>query len=259
MEIIDSHCHLDDSSFAADFEQMLGRAEKAGVSTLVVPAIQASGWAALQQLCQRFPQLHPAYGLHPMFMPHHREQDLTALSRQLAQGRAIAVGECGLDFYIPKPDKQRQQQFFEAQLELAQQYRLPVIIHARKAVEQVVLTLRRYPGLTGVLHSFSGSRQQAERLIDMGFLMSFGGPATYANAHRLHKLIAWMPPNSFLLETDSPDQPTATHRGERNEPAYLPEILHAISSLKGIPAERLAEETTANARRLFNLPATSIR
>lgn len=259
MEIIDTHSHLDDASFAPDFEQILERAEKAGVSTLIVPAIQASGWAALQQLCQHYPQLHPAYGLHPMFMPHHREQDLATLSKRLAQGNAIAVGECGLDFYIAEPDKRRQQQFFEAQLELAQHHQLPVIIHARKAVEQVILTLRRYPGLTGVLHSFSGSRQQAEQLIDMGFMMGFGGPATYANAHRLHSLIAWLPSSSLLLETDSPDQPTAAHRGERNEPAYLPEILHAICNLKGISAEQLAAETTANARRLFNLPATSIR
>lgn len=255
MELIDTHTHLDDPSFTPDFEQVLARAAKAGVGTLIVPAIQASGWAALRQLCQQHPQLRPAYGLHPMFMPRHSEQELSALAGWLEQGDAVAVGECGLDFHIPDPDRKRQQQFFEAQLELARNHRLPVIVHARKAVEQVILTLRRFPGITGVLHSFSGSRQQAERLIDMGLMMGFGGPATYANAHRLHSLIAWLPVGSLLLETDSPDQPTAPHRGERNEPAYLPEVLHAIGNLKGIAAERLAQQTSANARSLFNLPA----
>jgi len=259
MELIDTHTHLDDSGFTPDLEQVLERAGNAGISTLIVPAIQASGWSALRQLCQHYPQLHPAYGLHPMFMSQHSEEDLAALTAWLARDDAVAVGECGLDFYIPNPDKQRQQQFFEAQLEQARHYRLPVIVHARKAVEQVILTLRRYPGLTGVLHSFSGSQQQAERLIEMGFMMGLGGPATYANAHRLHSLITWLPSNSLLLETDSPDQPTAAHRGERNEPAYLPEVLHTICHLKGISAEQLAQATTANARRLFNLPATATR
>lgn len=259
MELIDTHTHLDDARFSVDFEQVLKRAKQARVSTMIVAAIQASGWPALQRLCLRHPELYPAYGLHPMFIANHDEQDLTALAGQLGRGDAVAVGECGLDYYIRDPDKRRQQLFFESQLELAQDHRLPVIIHARKAIEQVILTLRRYPGLTGVLHSFSGSQQQAERLIEMDFMMGFGGPATYGNAHRLHSLITWLPSNALLLETDSPDQPAATHRGERNEPAYLPEILQTISRLKGVPAQQLAEETTANARRLFKLPATASR
>lgn len=259
MEIIDTHTHLDDTCFAADFQQVLERAENAGVSTLVVPAIQASDWAALRQLCGRYPQLHPAYGLHPMFMPQHNERDLIELNNFLSRGDAVAVGECGLDYYIPEPDKQRQQHFFELQLEQAQIFGLPAIVHARKAVEQVILTLRDFPGVTGVLHSFAGSQQQAEKLIDMGFMMGFGGPATYDNAHRLHKLIAWLPTSALLLETDSPDQPAAAHRGQRNEPGFLPEILHTIARLKGMEAEPLAEITSANARRLFSLSTTSVR
>lgn len=257
MELIDTHTHLDDASFTGDFEQVLERAAGAGIGSLIVPAIEASGWTTLDDLCKRHPRLRPAYGLHPMFMARHDAQDLTRLAGWLEQGNAVAVGECGLDYYIAQPDKRQQQWFFEAQLELAQQFRLPVIIHARKAVEQVILTLRRLPGLTGVLHSFSGSRQQAERLIEMGFMMGFGGPATYDNAHRLHDLIAWLPIDSLLLETDSPDQPPARHRGQRNEPAYLTEVLHAISRLNGVEADHLAAVTSANARRLFNLPATS--
>ncbi len=254
MELIDSHTHLDDASFTPDFAQVLERAKDVGIGGFIVPAIQASGWEGLRQLCQRHPQLYPAYGLHPMFMPQHREQDLAALAERLEQGDAVAIGECGLDFYIPEPEKKRQQQFLERQLELAHHYRLPVIIHARKAVEQVMLTLRRYPGVKGVLHSFSGSRQQAEQLIGMGFMMGMGGPVTYDHAHRLHKLVRWLPLDALLLETDSPDQPVAAHRGERNEPAYLRHVLHTISRLKGISQTQLAEQTTANARRLFKLP-----
>ncbi|WP_428605607.1 TatD family hydrolase [Sedimenticola sp.] len=259
MEIIDTHSHLDDPSFANDIVEVLERANQVGVSQCVVPAIQASGWAALRQLCRQYPQLQPAYGLHPMYLSQHREQDLIDLAHWLNTGNPVAVGECGLDFFIPDPDKKRQQYFFEAQLELAHRYRLPVIIHARKAVEQVIQILRQFSGLRGVLHSFSGSKQQAERLIDLGFMMSFGGPASYPNAHRLHRLITWMPIDSLLLETDSPDQPDATHRGERNEPAYLPAILQVISRLKDVPPAQLAEATTRNARRLFNLPPISAR
>ena len=139
--------------------------------------------------------------------------------------------------------------YFEAQLTLARQFDLPVVIHARRAVEQVIDSLRRFPGVRGLLHSYSGSEQQARRLIDMGFSLSFGGPLTYPRAKRLRRLEA------ILLETDAPDQPGSRHRGERNEPAYLPEVLEALSGLRDEPIEQLAGQTHANSRRLFGLDA----
>ncbi|MCW8945385.1 MAG: TatD family hydrolase [Sedimenticola sp.] len=254
MAFIDTHTHLDDARYEHDLSAVIDRARAVGVQQMIVASIQASGWAKLQLLCQQFPQLLPAYGLHPMFMSQHCRAHIAELHEWLIQHKTIAIGECGLDFYIPDHDKQEQQWLFEAQLELASQFQLPVIIHARKSVEQVINILRRFPTVTGVLHSFSGSQQQAERLIDMGLMLGFGGPVTYSRAHRLHALIKWLPLSSLLLETDAPDQPDSTHHGERNEPAYLPTIIKAICSLKGIAQTELEATTTQNAQRLFKLP-----
>jgi len=256
MQLVDTHTHLDDSRFDADRESVIARARECGISHLVVPAVTTGSWERIATLCREYPELRPAYGLHPMFMAGHREGDITELAGWLEREPAVAVGECGLDFYIPDPDRDAQQALFEAQLELADRFRLPVIVHARKSVEQVLNTLRRFPRVEGVLHSFSGSRQQAERLIDLGFRFGFGGPVTYSNAHRLQALVKWMPLEVMLLETDSPDQPDATHQRQRNEPAYLPLIVQAICRLKDITPELLAARTSANARRLFGLETT---
>lgn len=256
MQLVDTHTHLDDPRFDNDREAVIARALQCGISHLVVPAVVADGWDRIGQLCRRHRELRPAYGLHPMFMAAHVEEDIEALAGWLERETAVAVGECGLDFFIPDPDREAQQALFEAQLELADRFRLPVIIHARKSVEQVLNTLRRFPRIEGVLHSFSGSRQQAERLIDMGFRFGFGGPVTYSNARRLQALVKWMPLEVMLLETDSPDQPDATHQRQRNEPAYLPLIVDAICQLKGISPQELAARTSANARSLFGLEPT---
>jgi TatD DNase family protein len=188
-----------------------------------------------------------------MFCHEHKDADLQLLADWIEQEQPVAIGECGLDFYIDNPNRERQLELFEAQLEIAREYNLPVIIHARKAVEDVIITLQKYPGLIGVLHSYSGSLQQANRLIDMGFLVSFGGPVTYPNANRLHQLVAALPLESIMLESDSPDQPDVEHRGQRNEPSYLQQILHKISEIREEPVDVIAAQTTSNAQRLFGI------
>lgn len=256
MQLIDTHTHLDDPRFDSDREQVIQRARQCGISHLIVPAISAATWQRLRDICTLYPELSPAYGLHPMFMQDHRPEHTETLAKWLQQEPAVAIGECGLDFHIADADRDAQQSLFELQLDLASRVHLPVIIHARKSVEQVLNTLRNFPQVEGVLHSFSGSRQQAERLIGMGFRFGFGGPVTYSNAHRLHALVRWMPLDAMLLETDSPDQPDAEHRGQRNEPGYLPLIMNAICRLKGITPDKLAARTSANARTLFRLETT---
>lgn len=253
MRLIDSHCHLDDPQFDIDRDKMMARAGDIGICAHVIPAIKAAWWPRIRQLCNSHTRLYPAYGLHPMFMESHQEGDIQNLELWLKREKPVAVGECGLDFFIENPDRTEQIHLFEQQLELALRYRLPVIIHARKAVEETVNILRHFPGITGLLHSFSGSEQQAERLIDLGFLLGFGGPVTYPRAKRLHKLVSRLPLDSLLLETDSPDQPDQAHRGQRNEPAYLGIILQTMSELRGISASSLAEATTNNAERLFGI------
>ncbi|MDJ0806728.1 MAG: TatD family hydrolase [Gammaproteobacteria bacterium] len=251
--MIDSHCHFDDASFDVDRPQALQRALAAGVTEQIIPAVKAAWWPRIRQLCRDYPGLHPTYGLHPMFLRDHQSADLDNLHAWLERERPVAIGECGLDFFIDNPQHEAQQVYFEGQLALAQEFDLPVIIHARRSVEEVINTVRRYSGVRGVLHSYSGSEQQALRLIDLGFSMSFGGPITYERAKKLRRLIQVLPLQTILLETDAPDQPDSDHRGRRNEPAYLPTILHTISELRDEPTDLIEEQIRNNTRRLFQI------
>ncbi len=251
--LIDSHCHFDDRSFDQDRPDAWQRACDSGVMAQIIPAVTADDWTRVKTTCEEYPGLYPAYGLHPMFCHKHQDSDLQLLRNWIIQEHPVAVGECGLDFYIQNQDKQRQLELFEAQLEIAREFNLPVIIHARKAVEDVINSLRNTQGLRGVLHSYSGSMQQAERLIDMGFLMSFGGPVTYPNARHLLRLVAELPLESIMLESDAPDQPDNQHRGQRNEPSYLPLILQRISEIRGQPSDIISAQTSANAMQLFGI------
>jgi TatD DNase family protein len=251
--LIDSHCHLDASEFDADRAQVLGRARNAGVAAQIVPAVDAQGWPKLRTLCAEETGLHPAYGLHPMYLAAHRPEHLQTLREWLERERPVAVGECGLDFYVEGLDAHAQRTYFLDQLEMAKEFDLPVVLHARRAVDEVTAALRRIGGLRGVVHSYSGSAEQARQLWKLGFCLGFGGPITYERASRLRELVATMPSEFLLLETDAPDQPLATHRGERNEPGYLPEVLRAAAALRGEDEMRLAEVTSANARRVFRL------
>ncbi|MEW8026492.1 MAG: TatD family hydrolase [Candidatus Thiodiazotropha sp.] len=254
--LIDAHSHFDDVSFDPDRQQALQRAHKAGVLEQIIPAIKASWWPRIKQLCEQTSGLYPSYGLHPMYLSDHLEEHLTLLREWIEKEHPVAIGECGLDFFIDAPLPEKQQYYFEQQLQIAAAQGLPVIIHARRSVEEVINTLRRYPGLSGMLHSFSGSEQQARRLIDMGFYLSFGGPITYERAKRLHRLIKSLPLDTILLETDSPDQPASAHRGQRNEPAYLPEILQMVAQLRNQKPEQIAEQTRVNAHRLFKIQSS---
>jgi len=253
--LIDSHCHLDASEFDHDRDAVIERARAAGVMAQVIPAVAASGWPNLSELCASHERLHPAYGLHPMFLAEHRDEHVDALRALLAIEPADAVGECGLDFHVPGLDEKRQRFFFEEQLKIAREFDLPVIVHARKAVDAVIATIRHLGGLRGVVHSFSGSEQQAEHLWKLGFCLGIGGPVTYDRAQRLRRIVATMPIEFLLLETDAPDQPDAFHRGERNEPSRLTIIRDCIAELRGISPDALAEATSRNAARLFAMPA----
>ena len=254
MNLIDTHCHLDVSEFDADRGEVLRRCRANGVNRILVPAIDAAGWDSLLDLCAREEGLYPALGMHPMYLDQHRPEHLPALERMVADRRPVAIGEIGLDYYIDDPDQGGQQRLFEAQLAIARDAGLPAVIHVRKAHDQVLKTLRRLrPDRGGIIHAFNGSLQQGEQYLDLGFRLGFGGTLTYEGSKRIRRLAKDLPLSAIVLETDAPDIPVASHRGERNSPEYLPECLAALAEVREEEVELLARETTRNAETLLGL------
>lgn len=249
--LFDTHCHLDAEAFDADRGEIVARARRAGVGWQVLPATHAEGWPGLRAAAGLDAGLFPAYGLHPTFLRHHLPDHLDDLARWVERERPVAVGECGLDFYLEDLDRDAQQHYFDGQLELARDHDLPVIVHARRAVDAVIQSIRRVGRLRGVVHSYAGSKEQAAQLWDLGFLIGIGGPVTYERARRMHRVVTEVPLEQLLLETDAPDQPDSTHRGQRNEPGRIVGIRDAVARLRGMAPDAVADATTRNAHALF--------
>jgi len=252
-ELIDSHSHFDVAEFDTDRDAALARARAAGVKRQVVPAIARDGFEKLRDLCATNDGLHPAYGLHPLFLAQHEPEHLDELEHWIEREHPVAVGECGLDFYVEGLDVDAQRRYFERQLTMAREHDLPVILHARRAFDDVAAAIRRVGNLRGVVHSFSGSQEQANQFWKLGFHIGIGGPITYERAHRLRGVVRDMPLEFLLLETDSPDQPLCGHQGHRNEPAMLVEVCRTIAELRGADPAEIAGATTKNCERLFAL------
>jgi len=249
--VIDSHCHLDDSRFDADRPELLQRAAVVGVERYIVPAIHAESCKRVDRLSSQYESIYPAYGLHPWFCDRHREEDFELISGLLSS--AVAVGECGLDFGLCKTDAATQLRWLRPQLDLALQFKLPVILHGYKSSEALIAEIKKQPGLRGVLHSYSGSLQQALQLIDLGFYIGLGGAITRPGAHKIHQLARQIPLEHILLETDAPDQSPYTQRGKRNEPAFLVEIAAQLARLRDIDTDQCVRICNTNAEELFTL------
>lgn len=247
--MIDTHCHLDAAEFDADRDEVLERAKAAGVARIVVPGIERANFGAVASVCREYPLCAAAYGIHPLYVDRAREEDLGVLAETLQREPAVAVGEIGLDFYVPGQDGTRQEVFFAEQLKIAQRLGLPVLLHVRKAIDVVLKHLRRIRVVGGIAHAFNGSRQQADEFARLGFKLGFGGAVTPTRATHLRELAATLPDDLIVLETDAPDIPPAwLAKGVRNEPAELPRIAAAIAELRGIDVVELAAITSANAR-----------
>ena len=255
MKLIDTHCHLDFSAFDEDRTQVLSNCREQGVEKIIVPAVAQSNWLSVLELCEKDTGLFPALGLHPVFTEQHQDSDLLELEALLSSHRdqVVAVGEIGLDYYIQEPDKVKQSALFEAQLQLARQADLPVILHVRKAHDQVLDFLKSISVKGGTAHAFNGSLQQAKKYIELGFKLGFGGTMTYENANKIHSLVKQIPLENIVLETDAPDMVVASHKGQRNSPEYLPKILQALANIRGETVQQLAKQTTENANAVFSL------
>ena len=253
MEIIDAHCHLDFEAFDADRADVLTRASEAGINKIVIPGVSARNWPRIHDLCNQDNRLHACYGLHPYMTGEHSDSDIDALSQWLNTHESVAIGECGLDYRKGQSPKEQQLHFFEAQLHIALERGLPVVIHSVRATEDVIQTVKKFNGIRGMVHSYSGSYEQALQLIDIGFYISFGGQITYDNATKLRTTASKIPLANILLETDAPDQPDAKHSNQRNEPAYIVNVLDTMVELRDETKEEIANQTTINAKALFKI------
>ncbi len=245
--LIDTHCHLDAAEFDVDREEVAQAARQSGVSVIVVPAVERANFGAVASVCREYPGCVAAFGIHPMFVARAREEDIQALRETIAREQPIAVGEIGLDRFFAQRDDAQQLYYFVEQLKIAQTADLPVLLHVRRAIDQVLQQLRRIGVRGGIAHAFNGSRQQAEEFIRLGFKLGFGGAMTFPRAHRIRKLAATLPLESIVLETDAPDIPPEWKVGARNMPDQLPRIAQTLALLRGVAFEVIAETTTANA------------
>jgi TatD DNase family protein len=251
--LIDTHCHLDAPEFDRDRDEAAHAALQQGVGIIVVPGVERSNFDLVCQLADRYAHCVCALGIHPLFVARAHEDDLhtleTLIENKLNTAKPpVAVGEIGLDFFIEGYDKPRQEYFFSEQLKLARKYDLPVILHVRKSVDDVLKHLRRIRVKGGIAHAFNGSRQQADRLIDMGFKLGFGGAMTYERALRIRELARTLPLESIVLETDAPDIPPEWlgHKG-RNTPDQLARIAEVLAELRQSSSTEVAEITAKNA------------
>ena len=264
---IDTHCHLDATEFGADHALMFSARERAaerGVGLCVIPAVARFNFDTVRTLAHRLGDAY-ALGIHPLCVPKALDDDLTALDAALTahrdDPRLVAVGEIGLDFFVPElctPEmRERQAHFYRAQLRLARKHSLPVIVHVRRSADMLLKHLRELP-VAGIAHAFNGSEQQAQAFLDLGFKLGFGGACTFEGARQLRRLAAELPLSALVLETDAPDIPpqwlyaTAQERAAGraqgiNTPAELPRIGAVVAELRGLPLEELMRATTKNA------------
>jgi TatD DNase family protein len=257
VELIDSHTHLDFPDFDADRQALLAESRALGVRRMVVLGVYQANWQRVWDLVQSDPDLHAALGLHPVYLEDHGPEDLSKLgdwlTRLAGHRQLCAVGEIGLDYLIETLDRERQQALFEAQLQLAADFHLPALIHVRRSHAAVIATLKRFRlKRAGIIHAFAGSKEEAREYIKLGFKLGLGGAATWPQALRMHRVLAELPLESVVLETDSPDMAPAMFPGQRNSPAHLPAICSALAQIMAISPEQLAATSTANACELFN-------
>lgn len=265
---IDTHCHLDAGEFSPDVAAVRARAAAGQVAHCVLPAVAVSNFAAVRLLAHEFSDSY-ALGIHPLCVPEAQEADLQTLDAELAlrksDPRLVAVGEIGLDYFVPaltqSPMRERQEYFYREQLKLARKHGLPVILHVRRSADKLLKHLRDLVpegGWRGIAHAFNGSEQQAMAFIKLGFKLGFGGAVTFEPARQLRRLAAELPLEVLVMETDSPDIPphwlyataaqrVAGQRQGRNEPGELPRIAAVVAQLRGMPVDALASATTANA------------
>lgn len=252
--IFDSHCHWDHPKLQALQPQLWQNCQQQGVRDLLVPATVAKYWPQLIPLCQQNPYWHLALGLHPYFLSQHQADDLALLEQLIAQAQPIAIGEIGLDWHLPEDTWAQQEVLFLAQLKLAQDAKLPVILHVRKCHDRLIKLLRQADfDEGGFVHAYGGNGQQAQAYNSLGFKLGVGGSITYERASKTRRLFANLPLSYLVLETDAPDMPMSHQADRLNRPDDLPKVLSVLSELREEAAATIAQQTTANVRSVLRL------
>ncbi|MFJ5294967.1 TatD family hydrolase [Pseudomonas sp. NPDC088368] len=256
MRLIDTHTHLDFDDFDADRDAVLSRCRQLQVDRIVVLGVYQRNLQRVWDLALNEPSIYAALGLHPIYLNEHRTEHLHELRERLAElaghPKLCAVGEIGLDYYVESLDRDRQKTVFEQQLQMAADFNLPALLHVRRSHADTIATLKRFKlKRAGIVHAFAGSREEAKEYIKLGFKLGLGGAATWPQALRMHRVIADLPLDSVVLETDSPDMAPAMYPGERNSPAHLPDICGALAGLMNTTPDTLANASTENACQVF--------
>ncbi|MDD5491213.1 MAG: TatD family hydrolase [bacterium] len=248
---MDTHAHLQDQVFRPDQGSVIKRAFTAGVHQIIIVGYDYLSSQEAVALAARQERVFAAVGIHPHDAAAWQEDTGLLLSALGRRKKVVAIGEIGLDYYRDLSPREIQKKVFAAQLEVARKISLPVIIHSRDAGDEILGFIKDFPGLTGVVHCFSGTLLAARKLIEMGWYIGITGAVTFPKAATLHEVVRSVPLERLLLETDAPYLAPQSHRGQRNEPGYLGEIATAIAALKNIEVSVVAEQTTANAKKLF--------
>lgn len=246
LAIIDSHCHLDFDQFDEQRDALLNQCVQRGMQAIVIPGVTRDGWDKVLDLCQKYEQLFPSFGLHPCYTDQHDQKHVDELEGYLDKG-AVAVGEIGLDTFHEQQSLPVQQNYFQRQLAVANNHQLPVIVHSRKTQDLVLKAVKDLQfNHGGIMHAFSGSLQQAQQFVDLGFKIGFGGAATYDRANKLRRILKALPETAIVLETDSPDIPPSFARNQPNSPLNLFSIADILAEIRGCSAQQLAQLTSLN-------------
>jgi TatD DNase family protein len=254
LALFDSHCHLDFPEFKGKVDQIIEMCEKKGIQGIFIPGVKRDGWLRIRQISARKLICHSGLGLHPLYVDEHQDIHLHDLEMALSVGLVAAIGEIGLDFYKSDTNRELQLKYFTAQVSIAKEAHLPVVLHVRKAHDEVLLQLKKLNYANGgIVHAFNGSEVQAERYMNMGFKLGFGGAMTFPRAAKLHRLASNLPLESIVLETDAPDMPPVTCKGPYNTPLHLFDNFKSLVSLRKESAEVIAKQTTLNAMAALNL------
>ena len=259
LSFIDTHTHIDGEEFKDDLDEVIARAKEAGAIQLFVPGINYDSIATMKAVCERYPDfIRPMIGLHPEDVKEDYKEVLEKMHQEIGNYNWIAIGEVGLDYYWSREFEKEQLDAFEQQVQWSIETQLPLMIHCRKAQNEMVKIIRRYekelPG--GVFHCFTGNQHEATELLQFDkFVLGIGGVSTFKKSHLAEDLAAVVPINRIVLETDAPYMAPAPHRGERNESSFIPFIIEKLALAYGVSNEELAAVTTETARRVLSPPA----